>query len=351
MGQPRTFHEKIPQKKEEIDSKVRPKAPGYVKALLPTLCKLGIPFYDEDPRCQIKAITLRNLPKAIEYYKRTLRTTDMDVIERTIKRGLIREVGGIIERKEAQKYAANRESSDDDFGSEGARNGEMSVMKSSEYNRSVSPQKLLGLSPNKANMSKLNQTPQKIGRVNANDSFGGALRSVGDYSENKSGYGGPSSLSPVKGGLKNFQLEGGAHKADKTAAFDTKSVGGKTNKSENYEDMTVEQIDEMIDKAEKEIQVLDRQKKTLRNKSIKNGKIKKELKTIEDQLRTMRLKCERWAVIKDSKIPFWEKLPKDSQFYKHFMNIRFATEIVDAADRQATEDRELMQKVKEKVEH
>jgi hypothetical protein len=115
--------------------------------------------------------------------------------------------------------------------------------------------------------------------------------------------------------------------------------------------MTVEQIDEMIDKAEKEIQVLDRQKKTLRNKSIKNGKIKKELKTIEDQLRTMRLKCERWAVIKDSKIPFWEKLPKDSQFYKHFMNIRFATEIVDAADRQATEDRELMQKVKEKVEH
>lgn len=80
----------------------------------------------------------------------------------------------------------------------------MSVMKSSEYNRSVSPQKLLGLSPNKASMSKLNQTPQKIGRVNANDSFGGALRSVGDYSENKSGYGGPSSLSPVKGGLKNF---------------------------------------------------------------------------------------------------------------------------------------------------
>jgi hypothetical protein len=41
------------------------------------------------------------LPKAIEYYKKKLRTTDMDVIEKTIKKGLIREVGGIIERKEA----------------------------------------------------------------------------------------------------------------------------------------------------------------------------------------------------------------------------------------------------------
>jgi hypothetical protein len=44
---------------------------------------------------------MKNLPKAIEYYKKKLRTTDMDVVEKTIKKGLIREVGGIIERKEA----------------------------------------------------------------------------------------------------------------------------------------------------------------------------------------------------------------------------------------------------------
>ena len=56
-------------------------------------------------------------------------------------------------------------------------------------------------------------------------------------------------------------------------------------------------------------------------------------------------------MIKDSKIPFWEKLPKDSQFYKHYMNLKFARDINEAAAAQANEDRELMQKVKEKVEH
>ena len=103
---------------------------------MPTLCKLGIAHYDKDPSCSIKAITFKNLPKAIEHYKKKLRTTDMDVIETTIKKGLIREVGGIIERKEAQKYAANRSPSVDDFASDGARNADMSIMKSSEYNRS-----------------------------------------------------------------------------------------------------------------------------------------------------------------------------------------------------------------------
>ena len=127
---------------------------------MPTLCNLGIAHYDKDPSCSIKAITLKNLPKAIEHYKKKLRTTDRSVIERTIKRGLIREVGGIIERKEAQKYAANRSPSVDDFASDGARNADMSIMKSSEYNRSQSPNKMTGgMSPAKGNTNKLNQTP------------------------------------------------------------------------------------------------------------------------------------------------------------------------------------------------
>lgn len=118
MGQPRNFYREKPEK------------------ALPTLTKLGIAHYDKDPSCSIKAITFKNLPKAIEYYKRKLRTTDMDVIERRISRGLMREVGGIIERKEAQKYAANRSPSVDDFASDVGKKEDMSIMKSSEYNRS-----------------------------------------------------------------------------------------------------------------------------------------------------------------------------------------------------------------------
>lgn len=187
--------------------------------------------------------------------------------------------------------------------------------------------------------------------MGANDSFGGALRSVGDYSEGKSGYG----LSPMKTNLKPVSIDGGAGNKgghEKQAAFDTKSVGGRTNKSENYDDKTVQELDEMIEQAEKEIQVLDKQRRILKSSKLTNNKAKQQkLKPIDEQLRVLRVKCEKWAMIKDSKIPFWEKLPKDSQFYKHYMNLKFARDINEAAAAQANEDRELMQKVKEKVEH
>ena len=90
--------------------------------------------------------------------------------------------------------------------------------------------------------------------MGANDSFGGGiLRSAGDYSENKSGFG----LSPVKGGLKPTSLVSPKGQ-DKQANFDTKSIGGRTNKSENYDDKTVQELDELIEQAEKEIQALDK---------------------------------------------------------------------------------------------
>ena len=66
----------------------------------------------------------------------------------------------------------------------------MSIMKSSEYNRSTSPKKNDAFSPNRANLSKFNAaiTPVKA-RTGPNDWFGeGVLRSAGGYSEEKSGF-------------------------------------------------------------------------------------------------------------------------------------------------------------------
>jgi len=56
--------------------------------------------------------------------------------------GIVREVFGIQERNEARKYAANRPQSANSFESDGARGGDISIMKSSEYTRSISPSKL-----------------------------------------------------------------------------------------------------------------------------------------------------------------------------------------------------------------
>ena len=60
----------------------------------------------------------------------------------------------------------------------------------------------------------------------------------------------------MKGSLKPTSIDGGAGPKsgqEKQAAFDTKSVGARTNKSENFDDKTVQELDEMIETAEKEI--------------------------------------------------------------------------------------------------
>lgn len=43
--------------------------------------------------------------------------------------------------------------------------------------------------------------------------------------------------------------------------------------------------------------------------------------------------------IKDDKIPFYEKLPKESSFYKHYMQLLFTGKLETAAQAKAVEDK------------
>jgi ATP-dependent protease HslVU (ClpYQ) ATPase subunit len=53
--------------------------------------------------------------------------------------------------------------------------------------------------------------------------------------------------------------------------------------------------------------------------------------------------------IKDTLIPFWDKLPKDSQFYKHYMqNINFS-KLKNTADTRAEEDNILFKDAIDKI--
>jgi hypothetical protein len=47
--------------------------------------------------------------------------------------------------------------------------------------------------------------------------------------------------------------------------------------------------------------------------------------------------------IKEAKIPFYEKLPKDHQFYKHFMATIGTKRMKDAANIKVEEDRNLFE--------
>jgi len=46
--------------------------------------------------------------------------------------------------------------------------------------------------------------------------------------------------------------------------------------------------------------------------------------------------------IKDAKIPFYEKLPKDSAFYKHYMSVLQQTRLKDATAKKVLEDRTML---------
>jgi len=43
------------------------------------------------------------------------------------------------------------------------------------------------------------------------------------------------------------------------------------------------------------------------------------LKPIEDEIKFLRNNVAEMLYVKDQKIPFYEKLPKESSFYSHYM--------------------------------
>jgi hypothetical protein len=108
--------------------------------------------------------------------------------------------------------------------------------------------------------------------------------------------------------------------------------------------MSIEEIDVLIEKAQREIeQALDIKRRILRHKMLTKKIKHKKLEPVEKTLSELRARVELLEEIKDAKIPFYEKLPKDSPFYKHYMSVLFASRMQEAAARKVLEDRTLLQ--------
>ena len=74
------------------------------------------------------------------------------------------------------------------------------------------------------------------------------------------------------------------------------------------------------------------------------------MQPIEQAIQMLRLRITMLLQIKDAKIPFYEKLPKDNQFYKHYVqNIKFAR-MKEAATQKADEDKVLFDTAAENIE-
>lgn len=65
----------------------------------------------------------------------------------------------------------------------------------------------------------------------------------------------------------------------------------------------------------------------------------KKLAPLELVLNELRERIEKLEVIKDAKIPFYEKLPKDSPFYKHYMSVLYAARMQETTTKKVIEDR------------
>ena len=69
----------------------------------------------------------------------------------------------------------------------------------------------------------------------------------------------------------------------------------------------------------------------------------KKLEPVEKTLSDLKTRVALLEEVKDAKIPFYEKLPKESPFYKHYMSVLFASRMQETAARKVLEDRVTLQ--------
>ena len=107
--------------------------------------------------------------------------------------------------------------------------------------------------------------------------------------------------------------------------------------------MSIEEIDVLIEKAEREMEKEEMEKRIIQSNKVKTKKQKqKQIAPIQQRIQEIREHIMKLQAIKDSKIPFYEKLPKDSAFYKHYMSVLYQTRLHDATSKKVLEDRAML---------
>ena len=72
----------------------------------------------------------------------------------------------------------------------------------------------------------------------------------------------------------------------------------------------------------------------------KKSKLKKAA-PVEAQLRELMARVDMLEQVKDEKTPFYEKLPKDSAFYKHYISLLQSSRMQESANGNVIENREV----------
>lgn len=240
-----------------------------------------------------------------------------------IKAGIVKEVTTIQERNEARNYAMSRPKSESSFASDHAVD-HISLSKSSHFGgKSQSPSKSQRCESPKATEvpSILKRKTDNLGTIESGQSAIKEKDSVNQLST-------MNSVSPTKTTQFKIGVEPVPTSVAGLTEKNLKSIqpfGLKSSDKDkkevviDYNSWTVEELTVKIRKIQDEESKLMDEKNAVRKRS--SGAKRKMLKELDDQLKEKRNFRIYLEAILDSKIPFYEKLPKNSMFYKHYIKI------------------------------
>lgn len=109
-------------------------------------------------------------------------------------------------------------------------------------------------------------------------------------------------------------------------------------------DLDIDEIDKRLEKVERDIKNIETQKvQVMRNKAASKRMQILQLRDLDEAMHFQHMRREQLAKAKDFKIPFYQKLPKDSQFYLHYMNAMWMKRVLEAGSESAQHDLQMMQ--------
>lgn len=107
-----------------------------------------------------------------------------------------------------------------------------------------------------------------------------------------------------------------------------------------YIDKTIEEIEVDMDRAREKIERNTLLMAKARNNTLRSKKaIEKEILPLRDEIRELTSLVKILDKLIDEKTPYWEKLPKDTVFYKHLMSNMYTTKINTTAKETAQIDK------------
>jgi len=116
--------------------------------------------------------------------------------------------------------------------------------------------------------------------------------------------------------------------------------------------MDITEIDVLIETAEREIaENYKNIKKVMKNRAVANNQKAAKCEPFEESNKFLRYRIAFLLQLKDSKIPFYEKIPKQHNFYTHYIQSLKAQRMLQAANDKMEEDRMKFNEASEKIDY